>query len=168
MTSLTWDRHRGHACTYGVSANGYNYRLDELHAALGREQLKKLSGNNERRRRLLHSYKNVLVSLNEWIMPFGECINASSGYLMVVVVPSDEVRCQTVTRLREAGVQSSMHYPCIADFEAFAQWRTQSLPITREFASRAITLPLYPTMSQKDPAQVCALAGVPDSIPGTL
>ena len=32
---------------------GYNYRLDELHAALGRAQLKKLERNNQRRRNLL-------------------------------------------------------------------------------------------------------------------
>ena len=36
MTTLTWERHQGHASSYDVAINGYNYRLDELHAALGR------------------------------------------------------------------------------------------------------------------------------------
>ena len=78
MTSLTWDRHRGHASTYNVVSHGYNYRLDEVHGALGRAQLKKLPGNNERRRKLLHSYKDAIDSLNGWVMPFGESIEASS------------------------------------------------------------------------------------------
>ena len=168
MTSLTWDRHRGHASTYGVVSHGYNYRLDELHGALGRTQLKKLLGNNERRRQLLDSYKNAIDSLDGWIMPFGDFIEASAGHLMVAVAPTAEARAQAINRLRLAGVQSSMHYPCIADFEAFAKERTRPLPITREFVSRAITLPLYPTMAENDPARVCDLIGTPHGLPGTL
>ena len=168
MTSVTWDRHRGHASTYGVVSHGYNYRLDELHGALGRTQLKKLLGNNERRRQLLDSYKNAIDSLDGWIMPFGDFIEASAGHLMVAVAPTAEARAQAINRLRLAGVQSSMHYPCIADFEAFAKERTRPLPITREFVSRAITLPLYPTMAENDPARVCDLIGTPHGLPGTL
>ena len=161
MTSLTWDRHRGHASTYGVVSHGYNYRLDELHGALGRTQLKKLLGNNERRRKLLGSYKNVIDSLDGWTMPFGDFIEASAGHLMVAVAPTAEARDSAINRLRLAGVQSSMHYPCIADFETFANERPGPLPITREFVSRAITLPLYPTMAENDPARVCDLIRTP-------
>ena len=161
MTSLTWDRHRGHASTYSVVAHGYNYRLDELRGALGRVQLAKLSGNNERRRKLLYCYKNAIDSMPGWIMPFSESIGTSAGHLMVAVAPTPEVRDPAVNRLRHACVQSSLHYPCIADFPAFAQWRTQSLPITRQFVSRAITLPLYPTMVEKDAHRVCDLIGTP-------
>jgi dTDP-4-amino-4,6-dideoxygalactose transaminase len=164
MTSLTWDRHRGHASTYGVVSHGYNYRLDELHGALGRTQLKKLLGNNERRRKLLGSYKNVIDSLDGWTMPFGDFIEASAGHLMVAVAPNAEARASAINRLRLAGVQSSMHYPCIADFETFANERTGPLPITREFVSRAITLPLYPTMAENDPARVCDLIGTPHEV----
>jgi dTDP-4-amino-4,6-dideoxygalactose transaminase len=168
MTSLTWDRHRGHASTYGVISHGYNYRLDELHGALGRVQLKKLSGNNERRRKLLHSYKSAMNSLNGWVMPFRESIQTSAGHLMVAVAPTTKARDEAVNRLRMAGVQSSMHYPCIADFAAFAQWRTQPLPITGEFVSRAMTLPLYPAMAEEDVNKVCALIEEPDGALGKL
>ena len=168
MTSLTWDRHRGHASSYGVISHGYNYRLDELHGALGRAQLLKLSGNNERRRRLLHSYKAAIDSLSGWVMPFGESIETSAGHLMVVIAPTAEARDRAVNRLRIAGVQTSLHYPCIADFEAFAKGRPDPLPITRQFVSRAITLPLYPTMAEKDANRVCDLIGTTDSVLGTL
>src|ERR1700692_2350293 len=106
MTSLTWDRHRGHASSYAVMSHGYNYRLDELHAALGRVQLKKLLGNNERRRKLLHCYKHAIDSMPRWIMPFGELIEASAGHLMVAVAATSEARDQTVNRLRSEAVQS--------------------------------------------------------------
>jgi dTDP-4-amino-4,6-dideoxygalactose transaminase len=157
MTSLTWDRHRGHASTYEVISHGYNYRLDELHAALGRVQLAKLSRNNERRRKLLYCYKNAIESVPGWIMPFGESIEASAGHLMVAAAPTPTARDEAVNRLRMSGVQSSMHYPCITDFPAFAKRTNKPLSITRKFVSRAITLPLYPTMAENDVTKVCAL-----------
>ena len=46
MSSMTWDRHRGHSLSYDVTALGYNYRLDEMRAALGLVQLAKLPAAN--------------------------------------------------------------------------------------------------------------------------
>jgi len=156
MTSMTWDRHRGHANAYGVISHGYNYRLDELHGTLGRVQLRKLSHNNLRRRQLLYSYKNAIDQLDRWTMPFNEVIENSAGHLMVTLAPTMEARDRASNWLRQAGIQSSMHYPCIADFSAFAQWRSQPLPITREFVQKALTLPLYPTMAETDVHRVCS------------
>jgi len=72
MSTLTWDRHRGHAATYDVLAHGYNYRLDDLRSALGREQLKKLERNNHRRRELTGLYWRKLQPLEArgWVLPF--------------------------------------------------------------------------------------------------
>ena len=50
MTTLTWDRHRGHASGYDVVSPGFNYRLDELRAALGLVQLRRLAERNDARR----------------------------------------------------------------------------------------------------------------------
>jgi len=161
MTSLTWDRHRRHASMYEVISHGYNYRLDELHAALGRVQLAKLSANNERRRKLLYFYKNAIDSMPGWIMPFSETIAASAGHLMVAVAPTPTARDEAVNRLRTLGVQSSLHYPCIADFPAFEKPTNRPLFITREFVIRAITLPLYPTMAENDVYKVCDIIGMP-------
>jgi dTDP-4-amino-4,6-dideoxygalactose transaminase len=147
MNSLTWDRHKGHATSYDVVMNGYNYRLDELHAALGRTQLAKLLRNNERRRRLLEAYRDCLQSLSGWTMPFADSIDRSSGHLMVVVAPTPELRKKAMNELREARIQSSLHYPCISDFSAFQNGQRSTVPLTQQFTQRAITLPLFPTMS---------------------
>ena len=147
MTTLTWDRHRGHAASYDVVNPGYNYRLDELHAALGRAQLGKLERNNQHRRDLLVSYRKAVQSLGGWTMPFADTIEYSSGHLMVIIAPDPEIREEAVQALRQSGIQSSMHYPCIADFSGFAGGSTESLELTRQFTNRAITLPLYPTLN---------------------
>ena len=151
MTSLTWDRHKGHASSYDVVNPGYNYRLDELHAALGRAQLKKLEPNNQRRRDLLLSYREAMRPLGGWIMPFADTINYSSGHLMVVVAPEPVIKQRAVQALHQSGIQSSMHYPCVADFTGYEVGSDKDLELTQEFTSRAITLPLYPTL---DPERI--------------
>ena len=42
MTALTWDRHRGDTHSYDVVEHGFNYRLDEIRAAMGLVQLRRL------------------------------------------------------------------------------------------------------------------------------
>ena len=146
MTSLTWDRYKGHAASYDVVNPGYNYRLDELHAALGRAQLQKLERNNQRRRALLLKYREAMRPLSDWIIPFADAIKYSSGHLMVIVAPEPEIKQRAVRALQQSGIQSSMHYPCIADFTGFERGSDKDLDLTREYTSRAITLPLYPTL----------------------
>lgn len=155
MTSVSWDRHRGHASSYGVPVQGYNYRLDELHAALGRAQLAKLARNNARRRALLNLYRTRIAAADGWSMPFEDRGEHGAGHLMVALAPDEAERDRAVQRLREAQIQSSLHYPCIADFECFGAWRHASLPITRDFVARTITLPLYPAMSPDHVDLVC-------------
>ena len=50
MTTLTWQRHRGHASSYDVVDAGLNYRLDEARAALALVQLRRLEDANAARR----------------------------------------------------------------------------------------------------------------------
>ena len=61
MTSLTYDRHKGHAYTYDVVSLGFNYRIDEIRSALGLSQLKKLLVNNKKREVISDRYKKVLI-----------------------------------------------------------------------------------------------------------
>jgi dTDP-4-amino-4,6-dideoxygalactose transaminase len=155
MTTLTWDRHRGHANSYDVEMHGYNYRLDELHAALGRVQLSKLAGNNGRRAQFAEAYRRALRPLEGWIVPFADHPGETSCHLSVVVAPDRPARDAVVSRLRAQGIQTSMHYPCVADFTAFASLAAQDLERSRDFASRAITLPLFPTMTFEQVEEVC-------------
>jgi dTDP-4-amino-4,6-dideoxygalactose transaminase len=79
-------------------------------------------------------------------MPFADTIEYSSGHLMVIVAPDSDIRQRAAHALRESGIQSSMHYPCIADFRGFEGSFDKGLELTREFTRRAITLPLYPSL----------------------
>jgi len=159
MTSLTWDRHKGHAQSYEVVTNGYNYRLDELHAALGRAQLAKLEGFNRRRRALRKLYFERLRPLEGkgWALPFSQAPGEPSAYLIVAVAPDPAARSRAAQALREARIQSSLHYPCVSDFEAFRRWRSEEVPKTRRFCGGILTLPLFSTMTEEMVETVSAL-----------
>jgi dTDP-4-amino-4,6-dideoxygalactose transaminase len=155
MTTLTWDRHRGHASAYDVVAHGYNYRLDELHAALGRCQLQKLPGNNARRHQLVMAYREALSQLPGWTIPFADHTGESAYHLCVALAPDTEARERARAHLKDAGIQTSLHYPCVADFEVFHRFGRDTVDRSRAFASRVLTLPLFPTMTLDQVGQVC-------------
>lgn len=155
MTTLTWDRHRGHASTYDVVLHGYNYRLDELRAALGRTQLGKLRHNNQLRQQHVSAYHRSLAGLPGWTIPFIDYPADSAYHLMVVVAPDEEVRGRVARSLKEAGIQTSLHYPCLADFQAFRQSQLGDIEHSRSFAGRAITLPLFPGMTSSQVEEIC-------------
>jgi dTDP-4-amino-4,6-dideoxygalactose transaminase len=166
MTSLTWDRHRGHAASYDVTAHGYNYRMDDLRAAIGREQLKKLERNNLRRRELTALCWRKLEPLEErgWTLPFKRLSTLNpqpstvSCHLMAVVAPEAESRSRYAEALKASGIQTSLHYPLIPGFTAFQNGQElNGLGYSRDFCARVITLPLYPTMTEEQVELICGV-----------
>ena len=86
MTTLTWDRHRGHSFSYDVVAKGYNYRLDEMRAALGLVQLKRLEPGNAKRRELTHAYRAKLKDLDHLEVPFRDAPDGSAHHLFPILL----------------------------------------------------------------------------------
>ena len=150
MTSLSWDRHKGHAWSYDVVDLGYNYRIDEMRSALGRVQLGKLPNYNQRRQHLTALYRELLTELAPEVqMPFGEERGTSCYHILPVLLPSGTDRIHFMEGLKSHGVQTSIHYPPVHQFQIYHddwQKRGASLPVTEEAAARQVTLPLYPTM----------------------
>ncbi len=153
MTTLTWDRHRGHASTYDVVRLGYNYRIDEIHSALGLAQLAKLPANNARRRRLTRRYWDGLQDpmFAGIEAPFQHAAGESSHHILPVLLPVGADRQTFMDDLRGLGVQSSIHYPPIHRFSYHAaRYPDVVLPVTEAVAAREVTLPLYPAMTEED------------------
>src|SRR5262249_28900443 len=134
----------------------YNYRLDEMRAALGRCQLEKLTRNNERRKDLVELYRRLLANVEEILLPFGHYRGDSAYHLMVAVAAAPEERARLAAALHGAAIQTSLHYPSVPDFEAFRNFCTTDIENSRSFSKRAITLPLFPTMKSAEVEEVCA------------
>lgn len=151
MTSLTWDRHQGHAFSYNVLALGYNYRLDEMRAALGLVQLTRLPEFNARRRQLTRRYREILEELPQLVLPFREAVDNSACHLFPILLPPQIDRRHFMQHLAAQGIQTSIHYPPVHRFSYYQQlWPPDydhRLPRTDEVAAREVTLPLFPGMT---------------------
>ncbi len=154
MTSLTWDRHKGHAWSYDVVEVGYNYRLDEMRAALGREQLKKLPRNNQLRREKTLLYRQLLAQYcPEIVVPFEGHPGLSAGHLLPILLPPQVPREAFMAAMKAQGIQTSIHYPPIHLFSAYRALNlpgASNLPQTERLAAREVTLPLYPSLAEED------------------
>jgi dTDP-4-amino-4,6-dideoxygalactose transaminase len=149
MTTLTWDRHRGHASSYDVVRAGFNYRLDEIRAALALVQLERLEGQNAARGRIVGFYRDVLDGKNGLSMPFAPRDHVIPvHHLAVIVLPEGTRRDEVRGLLAERGVQTSVHYPPIHLFQTYSELGSKRLlPQTEAVGERLVTLPLFPHMS---------------------
>jgi len=156
MTTLTWDRHRGHASTYDVVAEGFNYRMDELHAAIALVQLGRLEQQNAARARIVDFYRDVLDRRSGMTIPFAPQDDVTPAHhLAVLVLPEGHDRDGFRAALAERGIQTSVHYPPIHRFSAYRHLgSSRSLPLTEVVETRLVTLPLYPHMSDDE---ICAV-----------
>jgi dTDP-4-amino-4,6-dideoxygalactose transaminase len=152
MTSLTLDRHKGHAWSYDVVELGYNYRIDEIRSAIGRAQLSKLPQNNQARREKTLLYRQLLAEFcPEVIVPFADHPGLSACHLLAVLLPAGMPREAFMGEMKLNGIQTSIHYPPIHLFSAYREIDfpvQNTLAVTESVAAREVTLPLYPNLSE--------------------
>jgi len=149
MTTLTWEKHRGHAASYDVVAQGFNYRLDEIRAAIGLRQLSRLPEENAQRRAIAATYRDRLADVEDISMPFGAVADGTTTaqHLAVALVPAER-RDDVRQGLSERRIQTSVHYPPIHLFSYYRELGSRRpLPQTEAIAPRIITLPLYGHMT---------------------
>jgi dTDP-4-amino-4,6-dideoxygalactose transaminase len=170
MTTLTMDRHKGHAFSYDVVELGFNYRIDEPRAALGISQLSRLPENNAKRAQVTAWYNVALTAIPGLTVPFAHrpAQGRQALHIMPVLLPEGVAREGVQIALRDAGVQTSIHYRPIHTFTYHStspQVVKDGLALTDLLTPRILTLPLYPSMTQDDVHTVAdalktALAGL--------
>jgi dTDP-4-amino-4,6-dideoxygalactose transaminase len=146
MTTLTWDRHRGHASGYDVVELGFNYRIDEPRAALARRRLARLDADNARRAQLDARYRDLLADIDGLAPALRPPADARlAHHLFTVVLDDGTKRAHFREALAARGIQTSVHYPPAHRFSIYA-WGGD-LPVTEAYGARAVSLPLFATMT---------------------
>jgi dTDP-4-amino-4,6-dideoxygalactose transaminase len=148
MTTLSWDRHRGHASRYDVVELGFNYRIDEPRAALAACRLARLDGENERRAGLVEAYHRELAAVPEVqpALPAATPDAVLAHHLFGIVLQEGLDRDAFRAVLQEQGVQTSLHYPPVHRFSIHADGAPE-LPLTDAYSDRSVTLPLFAHMT---------------------
>jgi len=148
---MSYQRASGHATEYDVVRLGYNYRMDDIRAAIGIVQLDKLRVDIEKRAQVRNWYLEALNDQDQIIVPFARHLGFVSNYVFPVVLrgTSKDQRDDLRNHIHEQGVQTSVHYPAVHRFSSFTEYYCH-LPLTDQFVESTLTLPMYAKLSKND------------------
>lgn len=134
---------------------GYNYRMTDLQAALGISQMKKLDSFMERRRQLAALYTELLNDMPGVQVPF-QLADTNSGWHLYSIQIDQEAtsksRKQIFEAMRAANIGVHVHYIPVYWFPYYEQlgYKKGLCPIAEQWYAGALTLPLYPKMTDED------------------
>lgn len=139
---------------------GFNYRMTDIQAALGMSQLERLESYVSRRLQLAEHYNALLTDLPV-TLPAGDDISRSSVHLYVVRLRLDQIQGShraVFSELRSRGIGVNLHYiPIYAQpyYEAMG-FAPGAYPEADRYYASALSLPLYPALSDEDQRAVAA------------
>ena len=148
MTTMSYQRASGHATSYDILELGYNYRMDDIRAAIAIEQLKKLPVDLERRAEVRRRYVERLAAVGDLVVPFAGNREFVSNYIMPVVLTGGDAEYRDSIRgkMHAAGIQTSVHYPAVHRFSVYRGFPA-ALPQTEFVTDHEITLPMYAALT---------------------
>jgi dTDP-4-amino-4,6-dideoxygalactose transaminase len=146
MTTLTWDRHQGHAASYDVVELGYNYRIDEPRAALARARLARLDEENRHRCAIDSRYRYALEQLPGVTLTMQPTVRLQASHHLFTIVLDEAIDRDAFRQsLAQRGVQTSVHYPPAHHFSIYHG--NHDLPLTDAYAKRTVSLPMFAHMT---------------------
>ncbi|MYL23695.1 UDP-4-amino-4,6-dideoxy-N-acetyl-beta-L-altrosamine transaminase [Halomonas alkaliantarctica] len=137
---------------------GFNYRMTELQAALGTTQLKRLDAYVARRHRIAERYDEALSDLPV-VTPDQHPDSYSGRHLYVIRLRLDDITLthrQVFEALRERGIGVNLHYIPVHTqpyYQAMG-FKPEDFPEAIQYYREAISLPMYPTMSESQQDEV--------------
>jgi dTDP-4-amino-4,6-dideoxygalactose transaminase len=148
---------------YDVDTLGFNYRITDFQCALGRSQLGKLAGWIARRNEIAERYHEMLGGVAGLQLPERARPGEVHGYhLFVVRFTEGAVRRRFVyDRLREAGIITQLHYipiPLHGVYHdlGYGEAAMAALPNAQAYYEQALSIPIFPAMTDADVARVAA------------
>ena len=141
---------------YDVVALGYNYRMSEVHAAIGIEQMKKLPSFLDKRKENFQALEGSLSGLNGFHIlpqPIDET-RTSSHYCMGILLESElvETRPEIMDRLKRLGIGTSIYYPHPVPHMSYYRYKygTVDCPNAELISNSIIALPVGPHLKIDD------------------
>jgi len=133
---------------------GMNYRLSDLHAALGRSQLTRLDRHIERRRSIAQVYYQKLDGFDNLVLPYVADWADSAFHIFPIQLAGslEDKRDELFAAMREAGIDVQVHYIPVHRMPLYARDYPdpKAFPNAEGYFSRCLTLPLFPDLSYKD------------------
>jgi dTDP-4-amino-4,6-dideoxygalactose transaminase len=142
--------------TYNHVMLGHNYRLSEIHSAIGIEQLKLLNYFTVRRREIAQLYHENLKE-TDLILP-KEADYAQHVYHLYVIKVSPDKRDKIIEELKKENIFCGIHYPIACHQQKIIKelgLSNVNLPVTERLVEEIITLPIYPLLTDEEVLMIC-------------
>lgn len=137
---------------------GYNYRMSDLHAAVGIEQMKKLDLMLARRQAVAALYNEAFSKLECIRLPFSslETPHTYQSYMLALLPHAPKTREQVMQELLNRGIATRRGVMAVHLEKAYASAYTElsRLPVTENAALNTLLLPIYATMTEAEQAYV--------------
>jgi dTDP-4-amino-4,6-dideoxygalactose transaminase len=148
-------RNYGQRTRYEHEVYGINSRLDEVQAAILSVLLPKLDVNNSRRQKIALAYSKALAQIKGLTLPE---TRAKAEHMYHLFVIRTDSRDELQQFLKDNEVDSLIHYPIpIHKQKCFSEYNNLSLPITEEKASKILSLPVNPQLTDEEVNYVCKI-----------
>ena len=138
---------------YDVKNSGYNYRLDEIRAALGISQIKQIKKMNLLRKKASDYYNKKLGSVQGIVVPDKPVGMEHVHHLYVIRITREYgiTRDMLFEKLLKIGIRTSVHYKPLHKFTIFkkASKVGDKLSNSKDAYSQILSLPIYPSISKK-------------------
>jgi len=146
--------------SYEQQALGYNYRMSDIHAALGVSQLERLESNVLERYKLLENYKILLSNAPLTFLKIPSGVY-SAVHLGVVRLNNicPQFHLNIFSKLRDAGIGVQLHYSPVHLNPYYQRlgFKKGDYPESELYAQNSFSLPLYPGLSEEQQSYVCKI-----------
>lgn len=129
---------------------GYNFRMSNILATIGVEQMKKLNKMNALRRKHTVYLNKHLKKIENIEIPV-QAKNCKHVYQMYTIKLKKDNRDKFVSKLKQKGIEASVHFDPPVHLQPFYKknYKNIKLPVTERVAKSIVTLPMYPQLSKK-------------------
>jgi perosamine synthetase len=160
IKAFGYDRNLGERTVpgvYDVTVLGYNYRMNELEAAIGVEQIKRLPFLLGKRRENAQALRSGLEQVEGVeLLSMGDETFVHSHYCMLAILNQSlaEKRFEIISALNAAGVGTSVYYPgplpMLSYYKDKYGLRPEDYPQAKRISDRSIALPVGPHLDTED------------------
>ena len=141
---------------YEMHSLGFNYRMTDMQAALGYSQLLKLERFRERRQHIVNQYNTAFAGMPHVKLPYRNSEQVSCFHLYVLQINFEAIgirRKDFMKQLADKGIGTQVNYIPVHTqpyYKTHYGYKTGDYPIAEHYYERALSIPLYPAMSDSD------------------
>jgi perosamine synthetase len=134
---------------------GFNYRLSDIHSALGVSQLKRLDKFKEKRKTIVEAYRNAFADDERFSLLEEKSYSSASFHLCPLLIHFEKIKLNKkllFKKLKEAGLYLQVHYIPVHTQPLYKKlgFKESDFPNAEKYYQKTISLPLYFKLTKKD------------------